>query len=117
MDNVDIKSSLGRLEMAHSKDVSHLREDVSTIKQDLKGVKKDIDQVKSILLRNQGMFETFRVFLPYALAVLGVLISIVVYVGFEQRIEQEREIKGSIQEHSKRIEGLYSILGRGDGKD
>lgn len=101
-------------EATTTKDILSIKADVLEIKSDSKEIKKQIYDLKSILLKQEGGLNAIKSFAPIFFAVFGIIVSLIIYVGFDQRLEQERLIKEELFINSKHIEKLYRAIGSKD---
>jgi len=108
----EVKNEINEIKISTKKDMEYLRCEVTEIKDDVKAVRTQLDSIRQTLILREGNISAFKILIPYALTVLGIFLTLVVYVGFDQRLQQERELKESIGENSKKIENVYKILGQ-----
>jgi hypothetical protein len=97
------------LELVTEKELEQIKNDISSLKQDTKEdssqIKGDIKDIKDSLLdiqktlhRKEGAFFAIRTVIPYVLALVGVIMTLVILVGYEQRIEHEKYITYEVEQ-------------------
>lgn len=107
----DIDTRLTILETSTSKDVQQLGHDINEVKLDTKDIKKSVQNIQNLLHRREGSFTAFRVFIPYVLTLLGVVMTLVILVGYEQRIEYEKTNTQKVEKLEEKSRFYDLILG------
>jgi hypothetical protein len=107
---IQLKSNLDKLEVSTRKDVDYIKIEIDEIKSDIKRVDKNVLDIKKILSEKDGFISGLRSATPFVAALIGVIISLIVYVGFEQRLQQEARFKVDIKNNSEKIEKIIRRL-------
>jgi hypothetical protein len=94
----EIDSRLTILEISTEKDFHNLKEDLKELKDDTKSIKKAVMDTQAILNKREGSNNTIKMIAPYALTLLGIIASLIVIVGYEQRLEYERATSKRLNE-------------------
>jgi hypothetical protein len=104
----EIDSRLTILEISAKKDFENIKEELKELKDDTKSIKKTVMDIQSILNKREGSNNTLRLAAPYVLTLLGIIASLIVIVGYEQRLEYERAT-------SKRLNEIERFILREEG--
>jgi hypothetical protein len=109
----EIDSRLTILEVSAEKDFENIKKELRDLKEDTSSIKESLADIHSILNRKEGSKATLKFFAPYILTLVGAIFSLVVLVGYEQRIENERATSKRLNE----IEKLILKKGQGNGSN
>jgi hypothetical protein len=110
----ELKYNLDKLEISTNKDIDYIKVEIDEIKSDIKRVDKNVLDIKRILNQKEGFISGLRSAGPFVGMLIAAIISLLVYVGFEQRLEQESKFRLDIKTNSEKIEKIIRRLDKNE---
>lgn len=106
------------METLIASETDSLKKDVVSIKADVTSMKKTLEDIQTKVVSSHGYVMGFRFALPYLIALIGIIISMAVYIGYDQQNKKHEQLEKRVESVSQKVEVARDEINRsGKAKD
>jgi outer membrane murein-binding lipoprotein Lpp len=106
------------METLLASETDNLKKDINTIKTDVTSMKKTLEEIRTQVVSSHGYVMGFKFALPYLIALIGIIISMSVYIGYDQQNKKHEQLEKKVESISQKVEVARDEIYRSNkGKD
>jgi outer membrane murein-binding lipoprotein Lpp len=92
------------IETLLNSETNNLKKDIDSIKTDVSSMKKTLEDIRTQVVSSHGYVMGFRFALPYFIALLGIIVSLAVYIGYDQQNKKQEQLEKKVESISQKVE-------------